>query len=363
MSNSRLYGIWMKRLEQLLPDDCPTRLRNMVLLMVGLYQAQTVHLNNLARKLPVRARKLSVVKRLQRFLANTVVDVQAWYHPWADWLLRSAGSGGRVNLIIDSSKVSGHFRKISVAVAYQRRALPVMWDWVPYAKGHCSVRQQIALLQRVQALLPTGVTVSLVGDCEFGNPLLIEYLDFWGWNYALRQPQDTLIWVYNGAGWQRLEQLGVQRGERLWLGHSVLTQASAYPCNLVAYWRPGEEEPLFLATNQLEPTAMLRLYRRRMWIEEMFGDMKGHGFDLEASCLRHAERLSRLTLAVCILYLWLVALGEHVLRHRLQADVDRADRRDLSIFRLGWDWLERRLALDDPIPPCFRPNFCLVSGG
>ena len=45
----------------------------------------------------------------------------------------------------------------------------------------------------------------------------------------------------------------------------------------------------------------------------MFGDMKGHGFDLEHSRLRHFLRLSRLTLAVCLLYVWLVATGEHVL--------------------------------------------------
>jgi hypothetical protein len=29
-------------------------------------------------------------------------------------------------------------------------------------------------------LLPEGVQVSLVGDCEFDHPLLIENLRFWG---------------------------------------------------------------------------------------------------------------------------------------------------------------------------------------
>jgi hypothetical protein len=38
-----------------------------------------------------------------------------------------------------------------------------------------------------------------------------------------------------------------------------------------------------------------------MWIEEMFADFKGHGFDLESTQLRHFERLSRLTLAVAML--------------------------------------------------------------
>ena len=92
-------------------------------------------------------------------------------------------------------------------------------------------------------------------------------------------------------------------------------------------------------------------------------EMKGHGFALEASHLRHFLRLSRLTLAVCLLYLWLVATGEHVLLIGQAHQVDRTDRRDLSIFRIGWDFIERCLALSDPIPIAFVPNFCSVSGG
>jgi hypothetical protein len=91
--------------------------------------------------------------------------------------------------------------------------------------------------------------------------------------------------------------------------------------------------------------------------------MKQHGFDREASHLRHFLPLSRLTLAVCLLYLWLVALAEHVLTFGLTAEIDRSDRHDLSIFRLGWDFLERRLALADPLPSVFVPNFCFMSAG
>jgi hypothetical protein len=142
----------------------------------------------------------------------------------------------------------------------------------------------------------------------------------------------------------------------------LLTQVSPYPTHLVLFWKPGEPKPWYLATNLLDPRAVIRLYRRRMWVEEMFGDMKKHGFDLEASDLRHFLRLSRLTLAVCLLYLWLVAFAEHVITHRLTDDIERTDRRDLSLFRLGWDFLERRLALDDPIPCVSIPNFCLMPG-
>jgi hypothetical protein len=101
--------------------------------------------------------------------------------------------------------------------------------------------------------------------------------------------------------WQRMDPLPLRRGQRIWLGRRLLTQASPYPTHRVLYWQPGEDKPWFLATNLLDERAPLRRYRRRMWLEQMFGDMKKHGLDLEASHLRHFLRLSRLTLMVCLL--------------------------------------------------------------
>lgn len=58
----------------------------------------------------------------------------------------------------------------------------------------------------------------------------------------------------------------------------------------------------------------LQAYRRRIWVEELFGDLKRHGFDLVSTHLRHLERLSRLTLLVVLLYLRLVALASRILK-------------------------------------------------
>jgi len=55
---------------------------------------------------------------------------------------------------------------------------------------------------------------------------------------------------------------------------------------------------LALGTKFDSRKATLRGYKVRMWIEEMFGDMKKHGFNLESSRLRSFQKLSRLTFAV-----------------------------------------------------------------
>ncbi|MEM9955436.1 MAG: hypothetical protein AAF846_27790 [Chloroflexota bacterium] len=64
-----------------------------------------------------------MAKRFERFLDNKAVQVGSWYHPWASSLLQSASAGGTVHLLIDSTKVSAFYRKVMVAVAYQRRTL------------------------------------------------------------------------------------------------------------------------------------------------------------------------------------------------------------------------------------------------
>jgi hypothetical protein len=92
-----------------------------------------------------------------------------------------------------------------------------------------------------------------------------------------------------------------------------------------------------------------------MWVEELFGDLKGHGFDLEATHLQGLGRLSRLVLAAAILYVWLIALGSRIVKRGLRYLVDRRDRRDKSLFRIGWDWIERCLALNSRMMLTFCP--------
>ncbi|MCZ7542189.1 MAG: IS4 family transposase [Anaerolineae bacterium] len=322
-----------------------------------------MHLSLIARKLPVRAKKASLEKRLRRLLNNGAIRPRQWYRPIAVRLIAAASSARRLHLIIDGTRIGFGFQLLIVVVAYQGAALPLVWTWVRHRRGHSTTVKQIKLLRYVQGLIPPGVKASLVGDCEFGNALLLEQLDVWGWDYALRQPGDHLCKPYNTGRWLRLDALlPLQPGLTAWIGRVLLTKSNAYPTCLVLHWRKGEPQPWFLATNLPCAQAALKLYRRRMWIEELFGDLKGHGFDLEATHLQHFLRLSRLTLAVCILYVWLVAVGEHTIASHQTDAVDRHDRRDLSVFRLGWDFIERCLALDDPVPLTFVPNFCSVSG-
>ena len=166
MFNSQSYSKWQRMLKQLIPDNCTSRLKNLVLLIVGILESKSVYLSVIASNLPIRAKKLSIAKRLERFVDNEAVEVEKWYHPWVTWLLQSASISGTIHLVIDSTKVTAKHRQIMVSVAYQRRTLPIIWDWVCHARGHCTTQLQIDLLRRLHPLIPSHVHVSLAGDGE-----------------------------------------------------------------------------------------------------------------------------------------------------------------------------------------------------
>ncbi len=140
-----------------------------------------------------------------------------------------------------------------------------------------------------------------------------------------------------------MEALVQCAGQSTWCPNACLTQQEIQPVSALIHWQIGEKQPWCLTTNLPDASLTLRYYRRRMWIEEMFGDFKKHGFDLETTMLRHAPRLSRLTLAVSFLYAWLLSVGSRTIRAGLRHLVDRKDRRDLSLFQIGLRFIDRKL--------------------
>jgi hypothetical protein len=118
----------------------------------------------------------------------------------------------------------------------------------------------------------------------------------------LRQKGNTGLWLNEQGDWKELASFVEKPGQCSWYPRAYLIQQEMYPVAVLIYWQIGEKESWCLATNLPDATLTVRYYRRRMWTEEMFGDFKKHGFDLESIMLHHAARLSRLTLAVAFLY-------------------------------------------------------------
>lgn len=344
MPINETYRTWKQRICELRPKQRITQVQNFVWLVVGIYHSHSVNLSRIAGKVIGVAKNVSTVRRLSRFLANEAIDVGSWYKPVAKaWLASQFERVGEVRLIVDGTKVGFGHQLLMVSLAYRCRAVPIAWTWVKYVRGHSSGKQQMSLLKYVATLLPKGAPVFVVGDSEFGSISVLRQLEAWHWFYVLRQKGNTGLWRDEQTGWQRMDDLVERPGQSVWCPKAYLTQQEIHPVSALIHWQVGEKQPWCLATNLPDATLTVRYYRRRMWIEEMFGDFKKHGFDLETTMLRHAPRLSRLTLAVAFLYVWLLSVGSRTIRSGLRHWVDRKDRRDLSLFQIGWRFIDRKL--------------------
>jgi len=355
MPINKIYDTWNMKIRQLQPTERTTRIRNLTWLTVGIYQSRSVHLSRIAGKMPRKAKLLSFTKRLSRLLSNPSIDVRTWYEPIArSWLEKQASNLQQIRLIVDGTKVGFAHQLLIISMPYRKRAIPIAWIWVKHVKGHSTPEAQLALLAYVRSLLPQGIAVLLVGDSEFGAVEVLQQLDQWHWDYVLRQKCLTHVCLFGQTEWCDFGSYVEKPGMSIWLGKGWLTQTKIYPLNLFVHWKAGEDEPWCLATNLPDRQMTLQAYSRRMWIEEMFGDLKKHGFDLESTMLRHADRLSRLTLAVALLYVWSVSVGTKTIQNSLRHMVDRNERRDLSIFQIGLRFIERQLinSLSCPVILC-----------
>jgi hypothetical protein len=255
-------------------------------LMVGIYLRRSVHLSPVALKIPGRAKVPSITRRLTRFLDNPAIRVREWFEPIARAILQTAASTG--GNPADGRRDQGQLwsSALAVSLAFRRRAIPIAWTGVKTPRG------------------PRGFRSCWWEIVSSALVEVIQQLEAGGWQYALRQKASHLIRL-PGGDWQRFGDVIREPGKSRWLGQGQLTREHGHPTNWLAHWEKGENEPWLLATNLSSRQETLKAYRRRMWVEEMFGDLKGNGLDLESGHLIHCLRLSRLTLAVVLLYVWL----------------------------------------------------------
>ncbi len=355
MPINETYRTWIQRICELRPTQRKTQVQNFVWLLVGIFHSHSVSLSKIAGKVISTAKNVSTVRRLSRFLASSAVDVRNWYRSTAkSWLVAQAQQVGEIRLVVDGTKIGFGYQLLMVSLAYRRRAVPIAWSWVRHVRGHSTAVKQICLLKYVRSLIPQTMPVFLVGDSEFGSIEVLQQLQQWRWFCVLRQKGKTGLWLDERTGWRRLDALAQCAGQSVWCPNAYLTQSDIFPVSVLIHWQKDEKEPWCLASNLPNASLTLRYYRRRMWIEEMFADFKKHGFDLESTMLRNSPRLSRLTLVVAFLYVWLLSVGSRVIRSGLRHFVDRKDRRDLSLFQIGLRFIDRCLlhSLSFSLPLC-----------
>jgi hypothetical protein len=122
--------------------------------------------------------------------------------------------------------------------------------------------------------------------------------------------------------WRECRASGPEEGSGRSLREVSITKDRDFGLvNVLYHWAESEEEPRRLVTNLSPGFRVARLHRRRnkrrMWIEELFGDWQEGTFHFRRTRLQKPEKLSRLILGLSLVYVWLVSVASYVAGARM----------------------------------------------
>lgn len=150
----------------------------------------------------------------------------------------------------------------------------------------------------------------MLADRGFARADLARHLNATGLGYIVRVVGH--VWFESDRYRGLLGDLGLCPGEGLDLGLGWYREEDSVRRRVVAVWDRGESEMLTLSTNMAWPLRKLvRVFKQRMMIEELFRDEKNirYGWGLRQLALRSPERMDRLLLILALAYLMLLLFG------------------------------------------------------
>jgi hypothetical protein len=319
--------------------------------------------------IPLAVKLPSLVRRLERFVADERVEVNKLFEPFVLAMVSCLGNE-TAYLVIDCTQAGPQCRTLFVGLCYHCTVLPLVWKTYQGQKGHLKGQQHRELLAQVYPKLRFHRRVIVLGDAEFSNEPVITWLQAHGWGFVLRFQSNYRIQTSPAASWQPAQALyeavHLQPGQvHHWESVGFTEAHQTAGLTLTVQWGEHEKEPLCLISNLPAGESPHVVYDRRYWVETLFGNCKSRGFQLARTEMTTPEHIDRLVLAITIATCLTLGLGTHLIVTGQTDQVDRADRRDLSLFQLGWRWLFRLVALNrlHELKIVFRWNIQLPPPG
>jgi hypothetical protein len=347
----RVYTKVKKKLKRMMKLNHQGQVVTLAMMISGIVMGRKAQLSAMSSEIPTETKEKSIEMQMRRWVKEEI-DVEAVYMPFAQQILEALSHLPLV-LVMDGSQAGRGCMVLMVGVLYQKRALPIAWLVYKGKKGHASAERHIQALEKMTPLLPAGSEVVLLGDAEYDTTEMIAWVEKnTTWQYVLRtSPQ---IYAQAGQVNQPIRDYPLERGKIFHFHEAGFTQTTELTLNVIGWWASRYEEPIFLVTNIHNAYQACRYYRRRFRIETFFSDQKSRGFHIHKSHLADPARLSRLLIAACLAYVWMICQGLQIIASNQTALIDRSERVDKSLFRLGIDWIKYALKYHLDFQPLFH---------
>ena len=305
-----LPEFYHKCISQLLTSRQYVTLRITVLI---LQSYRTIQIEKLASILPIPIKYQSRRRHIQRFLVLPQLTTKCtWFPIIKKWLKINQSRKKVCYLAIDRTRWQE--RNLFVAsLIKNKRAVPLNWMLLN-KKGNSNIAEQKRLLKSTLRLLK-GYQVVVIGDREFGNINLADWLSKQGCQYVLRTKSNK--YIQQEDEYQQLISLGLKPGKSFYLKQVKFTkQLGMARVNIAFYWSKATKdksnnEGWYLINNLSNLKQTIQAYKKRMGIEAMFKDCKSGGYNLE-QCQGNEKRLLSLIVLIAIAYTCAVRKGQAI---------------------------------------------------
>lgn len=292
--------------------------RRLALLVTGILAARTTVISQVAAELAALALSAATEERIARRLRRTLaapLPPADLYGPAVDWD-DVRHRGGRVSLCVDESSQDERVHLLRLSLAYRGGAVTLSWQvWEQNARlaegAYWQAMDQV--LDAAAALLPPGLSVTVLADRAYDIPPFLDRLTARGWSYVVRLKLGSTVFRDHQGRVQPLRALierHVQRPGQRWKGRGQLFKTAGWrSVSVVAYWQPDEDERLVVVTDGPPCWTALAAYGRRFWCETAFRADKTAGWHWEQSQVRGMHHHAQLLLAMAWASLIAVCLG------------------------------------------------------
>lgn len=311
-------------------------------------------------------RLTNLERRFRRWLNNRQIDLEACFQVWSFWVWKSLDVP-RATLLVDETKIADRIAVMMVSVAYEGRAIPLVWKCYR-ANSAADYPQQgqvlmiWGLLARIAEALPANSRPIVQMDRGLGHSsAMLKALATLPITFQVRVKKNASF--ISRRGHRCLLQDLIKPGEQVTC-HGILFPASnvykQVTVTVHLIWEVGQKEPWCLVTNGKQVKGAV--YALRMWQEESFRDLKSGGWQWHCTYVTSPDHAQHLLLVLALAYAWMLTQGTLVLNGdaTMQAEVYDGKHNKYSIFRSGLRWF-RRMALDHMekiyVGLCFIPRF------
>ncbi len=282
---------------------------------------------------------------INRWLRNKNIDPIKVMSGFIPEILELITRNGQIAILaIDQSKISDGFECLMVSLRHGERAIPVGW-MVKETEGPIGFNVQKPLLEKVKAMIPTGVKIMLAGDRFYGTAALIGWCQRQGWSYRIRLKSDLI--VSNEQGTITTGQ-AAQRGIKSLI--NVQFNEHIVSTNIGIIHEAGHKEPWIIAMDAQPSDATTLDYGMRWGIESLFSDIKSRGFSITQTHLQHPDRIERLLLVLTIALFWAVSTGMEPPSSDQQPSKKKAFRSLTSFFKRGLRIILNAILMLSPLP-------------